>query len=188
MGTLQVGGTTLATKNVSTGKVDLSANYRPPVGGVIRTLTFETSNGSSNDNDEFIPLDGSNTSIQIADYTKGNKLIIWTSMHYKIREGNSYSFELKSYYQTSSSSGAGTPSTSSPWILHNGYLAGFDTIIATSQNTEDSTTLLDVLTVSGSGTTHIDYAIYVDKTSESSNQVNDIQDQKRITIIQEIQG
>ena len=116
---------------------------------------------------------------------KGNKLIIWTSVHYKIREGDAYSLLLKSYYQTSSSSGAGTPSTSSPWILHNGYLANFDTIIETTQNTEDSTTLLDVLTVSGSGTTHIDYAIYVDRTGTGTN---DILDQKRITVIQEIQA
>ena len=47
-----------------------------PSGSVIRTLTFETSNGSTTDSDVFIPLDGSNTSIQISDYTKGNKLTI----------------------------------------------------------------------------------------------------------------
>lgn len=55
MGTLQVGGTTLATKNVSTGKVDLSANYRPPAGGVIEQFMS--------------PCDGSSITVQSGTYT-----------------------------------------------------------------------------------------------------------------------
>ena len=55
MGTLQVGGTTLATKNVSTGKVDLSANYRPPAGGVIEQFVS--------------PCNGSSITVQSGTYT-----------------------------------------------------------------------------------------------------------------------
>ena len=55
MGTLQVGGTTLATKNVSTGKVDLSSNYRPPAGGVIEQFAS--------------PCDGSSITVQSGTYT-----------------------------------------------------------------------------------------------------------------------
>lgn len=58
MGTLQVGGTTLATKNVSTGKVDLSANYRPPAGGVIEQFMS--------------PCDGSSITVQSGTYTVQN--------------------------------------------------------------------------------------------------------------------
>jgi len=58
MGTLQVGGTTLATKNVSTGKVDLSANYRPPAGGVIEQFAS--------------PCDGSSITVQSGTYTVQN--------------------------------------------------------------------------------------------------------------------
>jgi hypothetical protein len=58
MGTLQVGGTTLATKNVSTGKVDLSANYRPPAGGVIEQFCS--------------PCDGSSITVQSGTYTVQN--------------------------------------------------------------------------------------------------------------------
>ena len=58
MGTLQVGGTTLATKNVSTGKVDLSTNYRPPPGGVIEQFMS--------------PCDGSSITVQSGTYTVQN--------------------------------------------------------------------------------------------------------------------
>ena len=58
MGTLQVGGTTLATKNVSTGKVDLSANYRPPAGGVIEQFMS--------------PCNGSSITVQSGTYTVQN--------------------------------------------------------------------------------------------------------------------
>ena len=58
MGTLQVGGTTLATKNSSTGKVDLSANYRPPAGGVIEQFMS--------------PCDGSSITVQSGTYTVEN--------------------------------------------------------------------------------------------------------------------
>ncbi len=58
MGTLQVGGTTLATKNVSTGKVDLSSNYRPPPGGVIEQFCS--------------PCDGSSITVQSGTYTVQN--------------------------------------------------------------------------------------------------------------------
>ena len=64
MGTLQVGGTTLATKNVSTGKVDLSANYRPPAGGVIEQFMS--------------PCDGSSITVQSGTYTVQNVTGEWS--------------------------------------------------------------------------------------------------------------
>ena len=182
MSTLTLGGSTLANKTGSV--VSINDGVILPAGSVINTLTFETSTGVSNDVDQFSPLDSTNTSIQIPNYTKGNKLIFWVSVHYIIREGDGYIINLKSYYNQSGSTGAGTPSTSSPWVLNNNYLGHFDTFIATSQNTEDSTTLLDVLTVSGSGTTNIDYAVYADFTG---TQVNDSVSQKRFVVVQEIQ-
>ena len=168
----------------STATGTLGNNIVFPAGHVIRTLTFETSTGVTSDTDQFIPLDSSNTSIQIPNYTKGNKLIFWVSVHYRIREGDQFIINLKSYYDQSSSTGAGTPSISSPWVENNSYLGFFDTIIATSQDTEDSTTLLDVLTVSGSGTTNIDYAVYADFVGSGTN---DIVSQKRFVVVQEIQ-
>ena len=62
MGTLQVGGTTLATKNVSTGKVDLSSNYRPPAGGVIEQFVS--------------PCDGSSITVQSGTYTVQNVTVV----------------------------------------------------------------------------------------------------------------
>ena len=164
--------------------ITLGSNTTFAIAGcVIKTLTFETSNGATTDSDVFIPLDSANTSIQVPDYTKGNKLLIWTSIHYKIREGTDFSILLQSYYQTSSSTGAGTPSTSSPWVQNNNFLGKFATVVATTENTEDSTTLLDIITVSG--TTNIDYGIYLDRTGTG---IVDIEDQKRFIVIQEIQA
>ena len=58
MGNVQVGGTTLATKNSSTGKVDLSTNYRPPAGGVIEQFVS--------------PCNGSSITVQSGTYTVQN--------------------------------------------------------------------------------------------------------------------
>ena len=60
MGTLQVGGTTLATKNVSTGKVDLhDSNVHLPAGSVIKKTYYSigrgTMSGDSFPNDDTIP-------------------------------------------------------------------------------------------------------------------------------------
>jgi hypothetical protein len=154
-----------------------------PTGHVIRTLTFESTTAVTNEVDQFVPIDSTNTSIQITNYTYGNTLLIWASMFVVVQE-NSGMVRCSGYYKTGGVEGSpSTPSTST-WTS-TGYI-GYR---KTSTNTfvtadEDTLTMMDTIELTGSGTTHLDYAIYGDFGASAS----EINTYKKRLIIQEIQG
>jgi len=181
-GILKVGGSELINDNGGSGSLQWGSGL--PSGSVINTHTFNSSESVTDEVNQFVPLNGTDTSIQIPNYTKGNKLIFWVGMNTKVREGVNFYVSFASYYLDSSSSGASTPSTSSPWVLHNDTLGYFETVISSSGENKLSSTMLDVITVSGSGTTNIDYAL----RGLFGNHPSEIWSYKRHIIVQEIKA
>tara|TARA_R100001591_G_scaffold4589_3_gene10531 strand:+ start:306 stop:857 length:552 start_codon:yes stop_codon:yes gene_type:complete len=181
-GILKIGGSDLINDNGGSGALQWGSGV--PSGSVINTYTFNSSEQVINEVSQFLPISSTDTSIQIPNYTKGNKLIFWVGINTKLREGTNFYMSIASYYLDSSSSGASTPSTSSPWVLHNDTLGFFETVTSTTGNDSLSSTLLDVITVSGSGTTNIDYAL----RGAFGDDPSEIRDYKRHIIVQEIKA
>jgi hypothetical protein len=167
--------------NITGGTIGSSVVF--PAGHVIRTLTFESTTAVTNEVDQFVPIDSTNTSIQIPNYTYGNKLLIWAMIFVVVKEGSG-KVECTGYYKTGGS--LGSPATPSTGTFTSQGIIGRR---LTSQNTlttddEDTLTMMDLIEISGSGTTNLDYAIYADFATAPS----EIGSQKKRVFIQEIQG
>lgn len=181
-GILKVGGSELINDNGGSGSLQWGSGV--PSGSVIRTLIYNSSEAVDNETAQFIPLNSTDTSIQIPNFTIGNKLVFWITIHTKIREGTTFYIALASYYRSHSGSRS-SPSQSSPWVLNQNNLALFDTVVSTTEVHSTSSTLIDVIEgASDSGTTNIDYGIYATFGSDPS----EIRDYKRYIIVQEIKG
>lgn len=154
-----------------------------PAGHVIRTFTFESTTAVTNEVDQFVPIDSGNTSIQIPNYTLGNKLLIWATIFVVVLEGSGQ-VECTGYYKTGGS--LGSPATPNTGTFTSQGIIGRR---LTSANTfvtddEDTLTMLDLIELSGSGTTNLDYAIY----AVFGDNPSDIGLQKKRVFIQEVQG
>jgi hypothetical protein len=180
-GTLSVGGKQIFSHSDVTDKVTYGSGV--PVGTVIKTLTFESTTAVTNEADQFIPIDNTNTSIQIPNYTYGNKLLFWIMISVAIKE-YSGQVECISYYKTGGSAGSpATPNTSTFTLNETIGLRGTNLTDSGGQST-DTLMMLDKIEISGSGTTNLDYAVKAFFAADPS----EITSQKKRVFIQEIQG
>lgn len=167
----------------ASGVVSIGSGVQFPTGHVVRTLVFNSGTAVTNEVDQFLPFNGTSLSVQIPNYTYGNTLLIWATAFVIVQE-NAGMVRCSGYYKTGGSLGSpATPSTGT-WTT-----TGFIGYRKTSANTlvtrdEDTLTMLDSIELSGSGTTHLDYAIYAD-FGASASEVNTY---KKRLFIQEIQG
>jgi len=154
-----------------------------PAGHVIRTLTFESTTAVTDEIDQFVPIDSTNTSIQIPNYTYGNKLLIWAMIFVVVKE-NSGLVECTGYYKTGGS--LGSPATPNIGTFTSQGVIGHRLTSANTLATddEDTLTMMDLIELSGSGTTNLDYAIYADFGVAPS----EISSKKKRVFIQEVQG
>jgi hypothetical protein len=169
------------TGSLTSGTLESGVTF--PAGHVIKTLVFESQTAVTNEVDQFLPINSTSLSVQVPNYTYGNTLLIW-AVAFVIVQENAGMVRCSGYYKTGGSLGSpATPSTGT-WTT-TGYI-GYR---KTSANTfvtadEDTLTMLDSIELSGSGTTHLDYAIYADFGASSS----EVTTYKKRIFIQEIQG
>lgn len=154
-----------------------------PAGHVIRTFTFESTTDVTDEVDQFVPIDSASTSIQIPNYTYGNKLLIWAMIFVVVKEGSG-KVECTGYYKTGGS--LGSPATPNTGTFTSQGIIGRKLATTSTYTTddEDTLTMMDLIKLSGSGTTNLDYAIYADFDVNPS----EIGSQKKRVFIQEVQG
>ena len=180
-GSIKVAGHELVSHDIANDKLVYGTGV--PAGTVIRVLAFSSSTAVSNEIDQFIPIDSTNTSIQIPNYTYGNKLLIYAAVHVKVQE-NSGLVQCSGYYKTSGALGSPAIPTTSGFTTTGliGYRRTSINTINTSDH--DTLTMLDIIELTGSGTTHLDYAIYTEFGGDQSH----LHPYPKRLFIQEIQG
>ena len=178
---IKLNNSTLATASGST----ISWGSGVPAGTVIRTLTFFSSTQITDEVDTYLPINGVLNRIQIPQYTYGNTIIIQTVISVEITEGVSSNIIFSSKYKTGGT--LNSPADPSSVTYTDGNNLGKIDVLSSSALSEhiDNFPILDVLTLSGAGTTNLDYTIYCDFGSNQSHILTT--NQKRFFIIQEIQ-
>ena len=168
---------------ISNATIDSSVVF--PAGSVIQTLSFSSTTAITDEVDTYLPISGTINRIQIPNYTYGNTIIIQTVISVEITEGTASNIVFSSKYKTGGTLGSPADPTSVTYTAGNSL--GKIDVLSSSAASEhvDNFPVLDVLTLAGSGTTHLDYTIYCDFGSNQSHILTT--DQKRFLIVQEIQ-
>ena len=183
--TIDSSGNATFAQTISGGTLGSSVVF--PAGHVIRTLTFSSTTQITDEADTYLPINDTINRIQIPNYTYGNTIIIQTVISVEITEGTASNIVFSSKYKIGGTLGSPSDPTSATYAAGNSL--GKIDVLSSSAASEhiDNFPVLDVLTLTGSGTptTHLDYTIYCDFGSNQSHILTT--NQKRFLIVQEIQ-